>query len=142
MKTMNICGYLYTFMEYFLKKNLPSDRHSHLGWERFTKLFLSNIVKYGKNDIEWQTSIQGMRLSDLGDSLRKRKGIVKYKAKDRMNIYYGVVVDYYVRCWEINTTVCWYVCHLKHVLKIEESICEKNNKKLKLDKFKIIYENL
>ncbi len=31
---------------------------------------------YGKNDIEWQTSIQGMSLSEFGDYLRKREGII------------------------------------------------------------------
>ncbi len=29
-------------------------------------------MKYGKNDTERQTSIQGMSLSDFGDYLRKR----------------------------------------------------------------------
>ncbi len=57
MKKMNFCASLCTL----------------LGWERFTELFLSNIIimKYSKNDIEWQTSIQGMILSDFGDYLRK-----------------------------------------------------------------------
>ncbi len=50
---------LCTLLEYFLKKKLLSDRHFYLGWEIFTELFLSNIMKYGENDIEWQTSIQG-----------------------------------------------------------------------------------
>ncbi len=45
----------------------------NLGWERFTKLFLSNIMKYGKNDAEWQTSIQGMSLSDFVLLLFKEK---------------------------------------------------------------------
>ncbi len=45
-----------------------------LGWERFTEIFLSNIIKYDTNDIEGQSSIQGMSLGDLGDYLRKRKG--------------------------------------------------------------------
>ncbi len=31
---------------------------------------------------------------------------------------------------------------LKHVLKIEENICSKNNEKFKFDKCNIIYENL
>ncbi len=30
----------------------------------------------------------------------------------------------------------------KHVLKIEENMCSKNNEKLKFDKFNIIYENV
>ncbi len=60
-------------LEYFLKKKLSLDRHSHLGWESFTELFLSNIMKYGKNDIEWQISIQSTSLSDLWD-LRNREG--------------------------------------------------------------------
>ncbi len=34
-------------------------------------------MKYGKNDIEWQTSIQGMSLSNFGDYLRKREGSFK-----------------------------------------------------------------
>ncbi len=32
-------------------------------------------MKYGKHDIEWQTNIQGMSLSDFCDYLRKREGI-------------------------------------------------------------------
>ncbi len=31
-------------------------------------------MKYGKNDIEWQTSIQGMSLNDCCNYLRKRDG--------------------------------------------------------------------
>ncbi len=31
-------------------------------------------MKYGKIYIEWQTSIEGVNLSDLGDSVRKREG--------------------------------------------------------------------
>ncbi len=34
-------------------------------------------MKYGKNGIEWQTSIQGKSLSDSWDYLRKREGIFK-----------------------------------------------------------------
>ncbi len=43
----------------------------------FTELFLSNITIYGKHDTEWQTSIQGMSLSDFVDYLRKREGSFK-----------------------------------------------------------------
>ncbi len=31
-------------------------------------------MKYGENDIEWQTIIQGMSLSDFWDYLRKGEG--------------------------------------------------------------------
>ncbi len=55
----------------FLENELHPDRHSHLGWENFTELFLSNIMEYGKNYIEWQTSIQGMSLSDFWNYLKK-----------------------------------------------------------------------
>ncbi len=34
-------------------------------------------MKHVINDIEWQTSIQGMSLSDLGETLGKRKGSFK-----------------------------------------------------------------
>ncbi len=64
-------------MVYFLEKDLPSDYRSHLWWEGFTDLFLSNIMKYGENDIEWKTSTQGMNVSDLWDYLRKREGSFK-----------------------------------------------------------------
>ncbi len=60
------------------RKKIPPDCCSHLGWESFTELFLSNIMKYGKNYIEWQTSIHGMSLSDFWDDyLRKREGSFK-----------------------------------------------------------------
>ncbi len=49
-----------------------SNIGAHMWWERLTELFLSNSMNYGKSDIEWQTSIQGMSLSDLRDYLRKR----------------------------------------------------------------------
>ncbi len=42
--------------------------------ESFTELFLSNIMKYGKNDIKGQTSIQGISISDILDYLRKEEG--------------------------------------------------------------------
>ncbi len=45
-----------------------------IGQDGFRELFLSNIMKYGKNDIEWQTNIQGMSLSDFRNYVRKRKG--------------------------------------------------------------------
>ncbi len=57
----------------FIRKNLPSDRRYHLGWESFIELFLSNIMKYGKNNIESQTIKQGMSLSDFGDIWGKEK---------------------------------------------------------------------
>ncbi len=34
-------------------------------------------MKYGKNDIEWQTSIQNMSLSDFSDNFRKKEGNLK-----------------------------------------------------------------
>ncbi len=58
----------------FLGEKTPPYLHSHLGWENFTGLFLSNTMKYGENDIEWQTIIQGMSLNDFGDYLRKTEG--------------------------------------------------------------------
>ncbi len=63
-KQKNFYESLWALLEYFLKKKLPSDRHSHLGWDSFTELFLSNIMEYGKNDIEWQTSIKVWIWSD------------------------------------------------------------------------------
>ncbi len=42
-------------------------------------LTVSNIMKYGKNYIEWQTSIQGTSLSDFWDYLMKRQGSVKFE---------------------------------------------------------------
>ncbi len=48
--------------------------HTHWEWESFTELFLSNIIKYGKIDIEIQTSIQSTSLGDFGDHLKKREG--------------------------------------------------------------------
>ncbi len=51
---------------FFCDKKTPPDHYSQLGLEGFSEWLLSNIMKYGKNDIEWQTSIQGMSLSDFG----------------------------------------------------------------------------
>ncbi len=45
------------------------------------------------------------------------------------------------KCTSFNVDFLGYLSHLKHVLKIEENICSKNNEKLKFDKFNIIYEN-
>ncbi len=72
MKNLNFCGSLCALLEYFLE-----NHHSHLGWEGFTELFLSNIMKYGKNYVEWKTSIQGMSLSDFWDYLSKKEGSFK-----------------------------------------------------------------
>ncbi len=72
-----------TLLEYFREQKTPTDRRSHLRSERFTELFLYNIMKYGKNDIEWQASIQGMSLSDLGDYLRKRERSFKLEKNER-----------------------------------------------------------
>ncbi len=55
------------------QKKLPLDHRFHLGWESFTELFLSNIMKYGNIYIEWHTNIQGMSLGDFGDYLTKEK---------------------------------------------------------------------
>ncbi len=60
---MNFCGALCALLEYFCKKILSqinSFKRTHLGWDSFTELFLSNIMKYGKNHDKWQTSIQSM----------------------------------------------------------------------------------
>ncbi len=51
------------FWSIFARNNsspIDSFKRNHLGWDIFTELFLSNIMKYGENDIEWQTSIQGI----------------------------------------------------------------------------------
>ncbi len=63
-------------LEYFLEKKIPSDRRSHLGWGRFTEIFLSYIMKNGKNDMEWQTGMQGMIWDWI--SLKEKKKI-EYK---------------------------------------------------------------
>ncbi len=42
------------------------------------------------------------------------------------------------KCTSSNVDFLGYLFHLKHVLKIEENICSKNNEKLKFDKFNII----
>ncbi len=56
MEKMNFYGALYVRLEYFCEKKLPPDCISntgaHNGWEGFTELFLSNIMKYDKNYIE------------------------------------------------------------------------------------------
>ncbi len=70
MEKMHFCGSLCSLLEYFREKKLPPDHHSHLGWGSLTDLFLSNIMKYGENDIERQTS---MSLSDFWYYLRKRE---------------------------------------------------------------------
>ncbi len=36
-------------------------------------------MKYGKYDIEWKTSLQGMSLSDIWDYLRKREGSFNFQ---------------------------------------------------------------
>ncbi len=46
------------------------------------------------------------------------------------------------KCTSFNVDFLGYLSHLKHILKIEENICSKNNEKPKFDKFNIIYENL
>ncbi len=46
------------------------------------------------------------------------------------------------KCTSFNVDFLRYLSHLKHVLKIEENICSKNNEKLKFEKFNIIYEHL
>ncbi len=58
----------------FSREKLPSDGHSHLGWESFTELFLPNIMKYVKNDIYRQINIQGTSWSDFWDYLITREG--------------------------------------------------------------------
>ncbi len=45
MNKMNFYGSMCAFLEYFLKKKLPSDRHSHLGWESLTEWFFWTFHK-------------------------------------------------------------------------------------------------
>ncbi len=59
MKKINFYGSLYALLQDFLKKKLL-DCHSYLGWECFPELLSSNIMKYDKNDIEWQQNISVM----------------------------------------------------------------------------------
>ncbi len=60
---------------------------------KFTELFLSNIMKYGKNDIEWQTSIWGMNLGDFGDYLRKGKEALIHDYLCLFIMYFGWLAD-------------------------------------------------
>ncbi len=78
MGNMNICGALCTHPSgVFSWEKLPSDRRSNIGahieQEGFTELFLFSIIKYGKNDKELQTSIQGMSLSDFWGLYKEKK---------------------------------------------------------------------
>ncbi len=59
------------FWSIFLRKKISLDDCTNLGWESLTELSLSNIMKYGKYDIEWNTSILG--LCDLGIIWGKEK---------------------------------------------------------------------
>ncbi len=64
-----------------LEKKLPSDRHSHLGWESFTEL-LSNM-KYGKNNVKWQTSIKQKEENVV-------LGIISGKEKEALRVRHGI----------------------------------------------------
>ncbi len=52
--------------EFFSRENSPQTPFS-FSLRCFTELFLSNNIKYCKNDIEWQTSIPGMRGNEKED---------------------------------------------------------------------------
>ncbi len=63
---MGLCA---PFWSIFSRKNSPRFP--------FSELFLSNIMKYGKNDIEWQTSVQSTSLRDCGIIGGKEKEALK-----------------------------------------------------------------
>ncbi len=79
-----ICGAMCALLDYFRIKKPPLDRFynigAHMGWECFVELFLYNIMKFGKNYIEWQTSIH------FWDYLRKRDGSFKFQNRHVMII--------------------------------------------------------
>ncbi len=62
----------------FARKNLPHIDVPTLRltqwWATFTKLFLSNVMKYDKRNSEWHIGIQGMHLSAFCDYFGKREG--------------------------------------------------------------------
>ncbi len=59
-------------------KNSPSFKRTHLQWDIYTKLSLSNIMKHGKIDVEWQISIQGIHLSAFWNYCWRREESFKF----------------------------------------------------------------
>ncbi len=62
---MNFCGALCALLDYFHQKKLPRFQGNLFVMRYFykiTKSSLSNIMKHGEHDVEWQISIQSIRL--------------------------------------------------------------------------------
>ncbi len=68
---------------------------THLQWDNFTKLSLSNIMRYGESDVEWQISIQGVHLNSFWNYFWKREGSFK------LNIHYEMTK------WQYINVVTW-----------------------------------
>ncbi len=79
---------------------IDSFKRTHLGLDTFTELFLSNIIKYGKNDIEWQTSIQGYKFEWFLGLFEEREG--SFKASLEM---YSFSCDHEWLCEKKDATI-------------------------------------
>ncbi len=103
-------------------------------------LFSSLCVQWGNHTIKYHLLKESNNKSSNNDSentivtnyciLYAKQYIYLKKLKDKN------------KCTTFNIDFLGYMSPLKHVFTTEESICSKNNEKLKFDKFNIIYENL
>ncbi len=90
---------------YFREKNSPSFKRTHLYWDTFTKLSLSNIMKHIESDVEWQISIQGIHLNAFGNYFLKREGRFKWHQHRLTDIFYSISIDWYILLTlEVNKT--------------------------------------
>ncbi len=67
---------VHTFLSIFTRKNSPNFKRTHLYWHTFTKLSLSNIMKHGESDVEWQISIQGIHFSAFWNIFGKEEPLI------------------------------------------------------------------
>ncbi len=86
MEKINFCGALCTLLEYFHYKMSPLFKNSFVSNETFTKLALSNIMKHGESDVEWQISKQGIHLSVFWNYLWKGEGSFKDSRVNTLHI--------------------------------------------------------
>ncbi len=71
MEKMNFYRTVCILLGYFT--NSTTFKRTHYKWDTFTKLSLSNIMKRGECDVEWQISIQSIHLSAFGFMFGKEK---------------------------------------------------------------------
>ncbi len=96
MEKLNFCWACAPFWGILMRTNTPITRELICSLDSFTKLSLSNIMKHGESDAEWQISIQGKHLSAFGIRFGKvKEALIEHDKNHQFVEWLGSSVSFF-----------------------------------------------